>query len=353
MQVVSANANVRTGDTVRRHRLGGLSLAHYAEASAAREIELDEAGVVMTWSGIQGGSPTLWARLEAQAARYGVPFVAGDLERTNRVEEWDALVASSRHAQAAWRDSYTHALLRLQGLDPETMVGRVRVESVKSSQLCMNAVAPLGRRRPAMTGLATRPTDRRTPVPSPLEQSGEIAVAPADDGTPAPLDPVVFPGERLARISDFVRIDVAAEKDGLEAVLAREGIDAAYYGLMSQRWATRLRKDPWLAEKHHAIKHPSPKARAGTPKGKPRLALVADAADGEKHDPIVFAGEKLARISDFVRLARAARSADFLGTLHAEGLHPVYYAHMCKRFEGVRKSDAALERAFRQMMGNA
>jgi hypothetical protein len=228
------------------------------------------------------------------------------------------------------------------------MEGRARVEAVRGSQLCMNAVAPLERRRPAMTGLATRPNDRRTPVPSPLEQSGEVAVAPA----PAPLDPVVFPGERLARISDFVRIEVAAEKDGLEAVLAREGIDAAYYALMSKRWATRMRKDPWLAEKHHAIKHPSPKARP-EPKGKPRLALVDEVAHAEKNDPIVFAGEKLARISDFVRLARAARSADFLGTLHAEGLHPVYYAHMCKRFEVVRKSDAALDRAFRQMMGNA
>jgi hypothetical protein len=353
MQVVSGQASVRTADTVRRHRVGGVTLAQYAEAAAAREIELDRAEIVATFSGIQGAADSVWAELEAQAGRHGVPFVAGDLERTNRVPEWDDLLAKSRHAQAAWRDAYARALLRLLGLDAETLDGRARVELVKGSELPANALAPLARRRPGMTGLAVRPTDRRTPVPPSAPSDAHAASAAVDVGAPR-VDPVVFPGEKLARVSDFVRVELAAEREPIEAVLAREGIDARNYARMVERWHRRLGKDAWLAEKHDALKHParSPELVAAAAAAKvaaaaaPRAELVAGA---QAADRVVFPGEKLARLSDFARLARAARGVNFLAALHVEGLHPVYYAHMCKRLDAARRGDATLDRAYRAM----
>jgi hypothetical protein len=344
-----------TGDSVPRaaaaqtHRIGGLTIEQYAEACVARERELDAAGILLTRSGIHGRAEDVWPRLSAHAARYGVPLTIGDLSRTNRIPEWDELIATSRHALVAWKDAYARALVRAHGIDPDTIEGRARVEILKrSDEIFMNPLVPLERRRSGLTGLAARSTDNRAKA---LEPSA--VVEPASDR----MDPVVFPGEKLARVSDFVRIELAMRNEDLADILDREEIDPKRFEALQLKWAQLLRKDAWLAEKHRVLLEraragaPAPLARVPVPFTPPPMRPEpADATAELRGDPVVFPGEKLSKLSDFVRLALAARENGFLGVLHREGIHPSYYAHMCKRFDAARKADAVLDRAYRAMM---
>jgi len=64
-------------------------------------------------------------------------------------------------------------------------------------------------------------------------------------------------------------------------------------------------------------------------------------------DVVVFPGEKLASIDDFVRLRMVARTVTFLGVLIREGITPEYYAMMCERFGAARRADPDLEKRYR------
>lgn len=349
--MMSTGDSVPTAAAARTHRIGGLTIEQYAEASVARERELDGAGILLTRSGLHGRAEDVWPRLSAHASRYGVPLTIGDLSRTNRIPEWDKLIASSRHALVAWKDAYARALVRAHGIDPDTIEGRARVEILKrSDEIFTNPLLPLERRRSGLTGLAARSTDSRG---KPIEPSA--IVEPASDR----MDPVVFPGEKLARVSDFVRVELAMRTEDLADVLDREEIDEDRFEALQLKWAQLLRKDRWLAEKHRALLDharastptPPPFERVPVPFTPPPMRPDPVKAAAELHtDPVVFPGEKLSKLSDFVRLARAARDNGFLGVLHREAIHPTYYAHMCKRFDVACKADAVLDAAYRAML---
>ena len=64
-------------------------------------------------------------------------------------------------------------------------------------------------------------------------------------------------------------------------------------------------------------------------------------------DVVVFPGERLATVDDFVRLRLQARSITFLGVLMRAGISPAYYASMCERFAAARRADPSLESTYR------
>jgi hypothetical protein len=64
-------------------------------------------------------------------------------------------------------------------------------------------------------------------------------------------------------------------------------------------------------------------------------------------DLVVFHGEKLASVDDFVRLRLKARSITFHGVLMRAGITPEYYAMMCERFADARRADPSLEQRYR------
>jgi hypothetical protein len=137
--------------------------------------------------------------------------------------------------------------------------------------------------------------------------------------------------------------------EDLNTILQREGLTSNAFVDLSTRWARLLAKDAWLAENHRAQLNRAPSS-SPPPSTSDRLESRSPVAVGFKDDPVIFPGEKLAKLSDFVRFARAARSANFLALLHRESMHPSYYAHMCKRFDAVRKADAAIDREYRAMV---
>lgn len=68
---------------------------------------------------------------------------------------------------------------------------------------------------------------------------------------------------------------------------------------------------------------------------------------------VVFPGERLSRLDDFVRLAIASRRVTFLSVLDREGLDPAYYRDMLRRFEALMREVPALAREYDRLMRGA
>ena len=77
-------------------------------------------------------------------------------------------------------------------------------------------------------------------APPPMQPTG---------GNPAHPDPVVFPGQRVARLSDYVRIIKGMQTGDMNGALRAAGIDMNEYTQVAAAWGQRLAQDPSLMEK--------------------------------------------------------------------------------------------------------
>jgi tetratricopeptide (TPR) repeat protein len=70
--------------------------------------------------------------------------------------------------------------------------------------------------------------------------------ASAPDADP---DPVVFPGQRVAKLSDYVRILKGMQTGNMMGALAQYGLDMMSYGQVATAWGAKMAADPVLTEK--------------------------------------------------------------------------------------------------------
>jgi hypothetical protein len=70
-------------------------------------------------------------------------------------------------------------------------------------------------------------------------------------------------------------------------------------------------------------------------------------------DRVLFEGERLARLDDFVRLRFYAERVTFVALLSREGITPEYYAQMCERFDVLRRREPDLDAAYNVRLGEA
>ena len=77
-------------------------------------------------------------------------------------------------------------------------------------------------------------------------QQAQSEVAQGGGGDP---DPVVFPGQKVARLSDYVGILKGMQQGDMNGALARYGLDIMAYGSVAQAWAAKMAADPVLTEK--------------------------------------------------------------------------------------------------------
>ena len=75
------------------------------------------------------------------------------------------------------------------------------------------------------------------------------APQPQMGGNPADADPVVFPGQKVARLSDYVRIIKGMQTGDMNGALRAAGIDMNEYSQAATAWGQRLAQDPPLMEK--------------------------------------------------------------------------------------------------------
>src|SRR5205823_2088364 len=77
-------------------------------------------------------------------------------------------------------------------------------------------------------------------------QQAQAQVAAGDGGDP---DPIVFPGQRVARLSDYVGIMKGMQTGNMMGALAAYGLDMMSYGAVAQAWAAKMTSDPVLTDK--------------------------------------------------------------------------------------------------------
>jgi len=68
-------------------------------------------------------------------------------------------------------------------------------------------------------------------------------------GTAGDMDPVVFPGQRVAKLSDYVRIMKGMQSGNPMGALAQMGLDMQSYGQVAMQWAQAMQRDPTLVAK--------------------------------------------------------------------------------------------------------
>jgi len=84
------------------------------------------------------------------------------------------------------------------------------------------------------------------------QQQQAVHAANADDDP----DPLVFPGERVARLSDYISILRDMQRGDMNGALARFGLDMAGYTTVATAWGAKMAADPVLTEKFHRMLQP-------------------------------------------------------------------------------------------------
>ncbi len=87
--------------------------------------------------------------------------------------------------------------------------------------------------------------------PKPFDQAAEMAaaqearaaIASGDGGDP---DPVVFPGQAVPRLSDYVRLMKGMQTGDMMGALGQFGLDMMTYGSVATAWGQKLAADPTL-----------------------------------------------------------------------------------------------------------
>jgi hypothetical protein len=223
--------------------IGGVTLAQYAEVLAKRERLLDDGKIEKGIFGVKGDKDWVLMMLEGSCERYRLPYVPGDLDKTARSVDWDNAIRTNPAVQAAWRDVYAAALVEMNNLPTlGPAYEQHRRTYAANDEVLFNPFQTIARRKPHIS------TAAKSNQADQLVQAYHAQTAPGGDGGDA--DPVVFPGERLSKMSDFVRIQKAMQRGDFPGVLTREGIDMGYYGQMSIRWAQAVQTDPSLAMRY-------------------------------------------------------------------------------------------------------
>ncbi len=321
-------------DEPTRQQVGGVSLVHYATATAAREALIDDARIAKVSSRVTGDLDAVWAGLTEHARIYALPFRPGDLEKTNRIADWDRLILLDRDVQASWRQLYPRALAKVcGGVDSESSVGRrIAAHLLLEPHLLWNPLMPLGMRKAGITlSVAYHARDLTGEVPLPFSAMRRVDV-----------DAAVFPGEPVATLMEFARLEVLIEKGDFMGALYRAGLDPASYARVSRLWADALARDPAMRAEYAEILGGAVALRQVA------TMLMRPAVEAE-----IFPGEILSKVSDFARIGRAAQRGEFRRALVRAGVDLDTFARLTARFNARMHADAEIETQFRALMKDA
>jgi hypothetical protein len=83
--------------------------------------------------------------------------------------------------------------------------------------------------------------------------AGQAAQAQIAAGAGGDPDPLVFPGQRIARLSDYVRLMKAMQGGDMNGALRAAGLDMMSYGTVAGAWAMKMQQDASLTAKYMAM----------------------------------------------------------------------------------------------------
>jgi tetratricopeptide (TPR) repeat protein len=210
-------------DQPERH--GGLTLAEYAEFSARRDEILGKhtggigAGLLaMAGSGSHPEIQELCAQYNIDSDLMTPGMKSG---AAGAVPGWDKRINADAWVEEQFTAMKHDARLKAQGIEFNSHEGRV-AEMIRAGKFDVEAAA--------VDAAAVAEQRRENP----------------DDGDP---DPVVFPGQAVERVSDYVRMMKMMQTGDMMAALAAFGLDMGSYGAVAQAWGVKLAADPMLNAK--------------------------------------------------------------------------------------------------------
>src|SRR5262249_22501772 len=135
----------------------------------------------------------------------------------------------------------------------------------------------------------------------------------------------------LSSLADYARVQCAVEGSDFSAALYKEGLDPIGYARLCERWAQKIAHEPRLRAEYEGLLD---RFRGlATRRTTEPLPMV---------DTIIFPGDKLARVSDFARISRAARQGRFREALQHAGIDHDTFAIVCTRFNRRMDEDKAI-----------
>lgn len=148
--------------------------------------------------------------------KYNVPALQGGM--CGRVPAWDQRIQADMNVQKQFLAFQTKASLEAQGVSAQeqramqqVMSGNLDIESAK--------------------------------------QNHQVAVAAIESGQGGDPDPLVFPGGKVAKLSDYVGLLRAMQAGDFNGALKKYGLDMGSYTGVAQGWGAKLSSDPVLNAK--------------------------------------------------------------------------------------------------------
>jgi tetratricopeptide (TPR) repeat protein len=202
-------------------RYAGLSLEDYARFSAERDALLSQLGLTEASGQLQALSQPPEAIVQL-CHRYGV---------------------SPRHRDTGAVFPYVPEWQEALNADPQLMDRFLQVQ--RGLELERMGVGL--EEQAALSNVQQGNVDMHHRMAQQQAAQREIAAQQARGaGDP---DPEVFPGQPVARLSDYVSILKGMQQGDMHGALGRYGLDMMSYGTVAQAWGAKLAADPVLNEK--------------------------------------------------------------------------------------------------------
>ena len=202
-------------------RHGGLTLEEYAELSVTRDEILGRLGaaagiIASAGSAVAGELETLCARFGLDASIVGnTPGNA-----IGRIPQWDEQINGNPAVQEVYFALQHDAKLKSQGIEFNSHEGRV-AEMIRAGHFDTDAATV----------------------------DAQAAAQQMQEGGGGDPDPVVFPGQPLERLSDYVGMMRIMQTGDMQGALAKYGLDMGTYSTVAQAWGVKLAADPVLNAK--------------------------------------------------------------------------------------------------------
>lgn len=199
--------------------IDGINMEEYAEFCVKQEVIQAGGSAPVSRIGIMvGGIQGDHSSIQALAAAYGIPQVSPMHAQSNA---WAEAINRDPRLGLAFEQTKSRIKLAMQGIDPDS----------EEARLSHNLMAGKG-----------------------LDQDEEMRKAQAAQqqmtaGGGGDPDPTVFPGQPVAKLSDYVSLMKRMQGGDFNGALAAYGLNMATYSQVMQAWGTKLGVDPNLNAK--------------------------------------------------------------------------------------------------------
>ncbi|HVY30283.1 MAG TPA: tetratricopeptide repeat protein [Polyangiaceae bacterium] len=200
-------------------RYGGLTLEQYAEFK--QEVDrimgkIGHQGVLATGAAVLGNNPP--PELVQLLQRFNLPLRNANGNLNLYIPEWQEALNNSRELQERFIELQELQTFAKMGVNAQE---KAALDEIKAGNMDMHL-------RMAQA------------------QQAQHAMNTGNAGDP---DPVVFPGQKVAKLSDYVGILKGMQKGDMMGALARYGLDMMSYGQVATAWGAKMAADPVLTEK--------------------------------------------------------------------------------------------------------